>query len=828
MKNMLSNMALLLFCLLSINITQAAGIVFDFGSNITAERRAAFEAAAADIEQLIDFKQNVKVHVSFSNLECNSSSAILGFAGPAGNVAYGNFPEAPQSNVWYVLAQAADLGNAVAINDPVHIAAEFNHQLGNAGCLPGITWYFGTDHNPGPGQVDFLATAVHELMHGLGFLSFVGPDGALAGGFIDNYSSFLFNNSTSKSWKVMNNSERAASILSNGNLVWNGAKTTSMNSLLQAGSKTGGKVRLFAPSSYESGSSTSHFDTAVHYNSGADEVMEPYDSFPQASIMASAAFCDMGWNLLRDTDSDAENDCIDAAPLVFNDADGDGIADKLDAFPNDPTETTDVDNDGIGDNADTDADNDDVLNASDNCPFTSNANQLDADTDGIGDVCGGITGAIGKDKTGASVAFAGDVNSDGYDDYLVGIPGYDVPATLTTKIIKDAGRAVVISGKTGAVLMSINGAVAKDAMGFAVAGGGDVDHDGFGDVIVGAPTADNLVNFKNKRADAGSVTLLYGPTGVRTQIFRGTQAKSLFGSSLALGDVNNDGNADIVIGAPKADDLRDVTHKLIDAGSVTVFDGNTLLELPNIYYGSVAKAYAGTSVAAGHVDAVVGADIIIGAPNDDDLANKRKDTGSVTVYNIANAATPVIPKQYGAVAKAFSGKSVASGDVNNDGRDDVIVGAPGDDNGTLKDLGSVAVVFGNNALPPVKKYGATAKAGLGNSVVAGDVNGDSKADIIASASKDDIAATEATKKIVDAGSVSIWNGNNYELIDTLYGTVAKDYFGSAVGAGDINRDGKADLIIGVAGFDIPPALPTKVIKDTGSVKIISGAALPLP
>lgn len=50
---------------------------------------------------------------------------------------------------------------------------------------------------------------------------------------------------------------------------------------------------------------------------------------------------------------------------------------------------------------------------------------------------------------------------------------------------------------------------------------------------------------------------------------------------------------------------------------------------------------------------------------------------------------------------------------------------------------------------------------MGNSVVAGDVNGDSKADIIASASKDDIAATEATKKIVDAGSVSIWNGNNY-------------------------------------------------------------------
>lgn len=826
MKKMLSNMALLSFFMLSMNAVNAAGIVFDFGNNITAERRAAFEAAAAEIEQIIDFQQDVKVQVSFdSDLDCNNFGAVLGYAGPQN--AFRDFPGAPQASTWYVSAQAADFGFANAMNDTVHIAAAFNHRLGASGCLQGITWYFGTDHNPGPGQIDFLSTAVHEFMHGLGFLSLVDDEGVKFIGFMDNYSSFLFNNSTSKSWKVMTDGERATSILNDNNLVWDGAKTTSMISLLQDG-VTNGKARLFAPSVYEGGSSTSHFDTSLLYDTNEHEVMEPYSEFPEENIMASAAFCDMGWNLLRDTDSDAENDCIDAAPLVFNDADGDGIADKLDAFPNDPTETTDVDNDGIGDNADTDADNDDVLNASDNCPFTSNANQLDADTDGIGDVCGGITGAIGKDKTGASVAFAGDVNSDGYDDYLVGIPGYDVPETLTTKIIKDAGRAVVISGKTGAVLMSINGAVAKDAMGFAVAGGGDVDHDGFGDVIVGAPTADNLVNFKNKRADAGSVTLLYGPTGVRTQIFRGTQAKSLFGSSLALGDVNNDGNADIVIGAPKADDLRDVTHKLIDAGSVTVFDGNTLLELPNIYYGSIAKAYAGTSVAAGHVDAVVGADIIIGAPNDDDLANKRKDTGSVTVYNIANAATPVIPKQYGAVAKAFSGKSVASGDVNNDGRDDVIVGAPGDDNGTLKDLGSVAVVFGNNALPPVKKYGATAKAGLGNSVVAGDVNGDSKADIIASASKDDIAATEATKKIVDAGSVSIWNGNNYELIDTLYGAVAKDYFGSAVGAGDINRDGKADLIIGVAGFDIPPALPTKVIKDTGSVKIISGAALPLP
>jgi len=708
----------------------------------------------------------------------------------------------------------------------VHIAAAFNHRLGASNCLPGVTWYFGLDHNPGQFQVDFLATAVHEFMHGLGFLSLIGTNGAKFSGFMDNYSSFLFNNSNSKSWKVMSNGERATSILNNNNLIWNGAKTTSMASLLQDG-VTNGKVRLFAPSSYQSGSSTSHFDTSLLYDTNAHEVMEPYAEFPEQSIMASAAFCDMGWDLLRDTDNDAENDCIDATPLVFNDADGDGIADELDIFPNDPAETMDTDNDGIGDNVDTDADNDGVVNASDNCPFTSNTGQLDADSDGIGDVCGGITSVIAKDKTGASVAFAGDVNSDDYNDYVVGIPGYDVPATTTVKIIKDAGRAVVISGKTGAVLMSINGAATKDSLGFAVAGGGDIDHDGFDDVIVGAPTADNLVNFKNKRADAGSVTVLYGPNGARKKIFRGTQKKSLSGSSLALGDVNNDNYADIIIGAPKADDL---INNRIDAGSVTVIDGNTLLPLLGIYYGSTTKAYAGTSVAAGKVDGVVGADIIIGAPNDDN--GTLKDTGSVTVYSVSNANIPVMQK-FGAVPKAYLGKSVAAGNIDGLVGDEVLAGAPGDDKleppsvKKIVDTGSVTVFFADVAVLPVKKYGATLKAGLGNSVAAGDVNGGGKADIIAGASKDDIAATESAKKIVDAGSVSIWNSDDYELIDTLYGVAAKDYFGSAVGASDINRDGKADLIIGVAGFDVPPAPPTKIIKDSGSVKIVSGAALPL-
>ncbi|MEZ5493542.1 MAG: FG-GAP repeat protein [Pseudomonadales bacterium] len=175
-------------------------------------------------------------------------------------------------------------------------------------------------------------------------------------------------------------------------------------------------------------------------------------------------------------------------------------------------------------------------------------------------------------------------------------------------------------------------------------------------------------------------------------------------------------------------------------------------------------------------------------------------------------------------AKAQFGKAVAVGDVNGDGYADVLVGAPLDDNtdAALKDTGSITVFSGSNGEKLTKKYGAAAKANLGNSVAAGDVDGDSKADIIAGAWKDDKASSNPKKPIKDAGSVSIFSGNGYAPITVLYGTAAKDFYGFAVSAGDINSDGNADLIIGVPGFDAPGVKP---IKDAGKVTVLSGASL---
>jgi len=163
----------------------------------------------------------IQVQATFDPLACNSTSAVLGSAGPYD--AYANFANAEFSNTWYHVAEASRWAGSDLGSGTPDIVARFNSTLdGNASCLGGIGWYYGYDGNEGS-QIDLLPVVLHELGHGLGFSTLVNlSTGLLAGGLPDMYSRNIRDLTTNKLWTQMNNSERIASAVNTGNVVWDG------------------------------------------------------------------------------------------------------------------------------------------------------------------------------------------------------------------------------------------------------------------------------------------------------------------------------------------------------------------------------------------------------------------------------------------------------------------------------------------------------------------------------------------------------------------------------------------------------------------------------
>ncbi len=482
-----------------------------------------------------------------------------------------------------------------------------------------------------------------------------------------------------------------------------------------------------------------------------------------------------------------------------------------------------------------------IPKALDNCPQEPNNDQADDDGDHLGDACdplltngnalNTVDNEIKAEKFGSVVAYVGDFNGDYFGDWAVGTPRYDIPATPPLKAVKDAGQVKIISGNNNDVLAHFEGATAKEGFGAALAGNADVNGDGLMDVVVGAPLAD-LPTLK----DVGAVTVIYGCAGIDCATADGlisSTAKTGYGSAVALGDVNNDGKADVIIGEPKAtNDQGDKPLK--QAGKVTVLSGANFSSAPLLtVYGQTAGALAGSAVAAGDFNGTGGAEVAVGAPKDDDteaLPKPLKDAGSVRIYT--NGSITPIYTQPGTAASLYFGTSVAANaDVNKDGVNDVLVGEPGwDDTASkLKDVGAAVVLYGsnsNNYSRSDDKIGTEAKAKLGTAVALGDVNADGYADLILSAPKGD--DTTQTKTIKDTGSVQVFSGNGFTALgNTQYGAAKGDAFGTSISAGDINTDGKADILIGIPGKDVTVTIEgkTTVQKDAGSATILNATAL---
>ncbi|MBE9078501.1 tandem-95 repeat protein [Romeria aff. gracilis LEGE 07310] len=395
---------------------------------------------------------------------------------------------------------------------------------------------------------------------------------------------------------------------------------------------------------------------------------------------------------------------------------------------------------------------------------------------------------------------------------------------------------------------TINGIDLGDNLGFSASDAGDFNGDGIADIIIGAPSAD-----PNGTSVAGESYVIFGGAGVGSSgsfdlaslngnngfVLNGIDARDLSGFSVSeAGDFNNDGFDDVIIGAPNADALPFAGESYVVYGGPNQGFGGSL-DLANldggngfVIFGVDNNDRSGLSVSsAGDVNGDGIGDLIIGAPEASPNGFSSGQSfvllggsgiGSDGSFNLAN-----LDGSNGFAINGIdqfadrSGRSVSgAGDVNGDGFDDLIMGAPGADPNDVANAGESYVVFGG---PNVGSSGSLELANLngGNGFVLngfsrnnpagetvsgiGDINNDGIEDIIVtSPSADPNGVSGAGQSYVVFGNPDVGSSGSIELanLNGSNGFVIngiRSFTGSgktASGAGDINKDGVDDLIVG--------------------------------